>query len=643
MTHVWCACAFGRFLERGVLKIALALVLMGGAVVTAHAQKIAPGEGKRVQEQPVPYEPAYEVWRDCGLRKGDVNAFVSRRPSRSQTKTKQATITVNYGSGFPDQAVEAYERAVDIWESHIDSEVEIRIDADRIPDPDPRALGGTIPNQFWVLEAEGGGDTVIAGDALADVLVGEDLAPDSVDLLTDFNFDRNDWHFGEGEAPSGQIDFTTVALHEIAHGLHYLSLCRHDQGRCNLELSDGSTAPGIYSEFIRERQSDGSLTTITNQREYSTPESIREGLTSDRLVFDGDGANTLAARSTGPVPPKIYAPSEYNQGSSISHLDEDTYSFEGVNALMTPRVAPAETNRQPGPIVCGQLFDLGWPMGEGCFSEFPGVFGLQEAEADAQPNQITLDWRVRDGAQVDQYVIEKKYFDGPFRDEVVVGAAEAPPVTVGPLGLGQFTFRVRWRRTDGTEQVTVQQVSKTVSLQDGQVDVASKDEQGRATVNASWAVPAESGDFRYVLDRREGSTGPFAAVATNDRPEFSVDGQIPGRYEYRVRAIDADGNEVVSAVEPVEVDFQGEVYLSGPFPNPARNRAVIELTARTAQNVSVSVHNSLGERVYREERELQSKSPVRLSLESRRWSSGVYFLRVKGSEFTKTRKMVVVK
>ncbi len=642
MIHVWCARAFGGLLNRGVFTVGIVLVLTGGVCVTAHAQKIAPGNGKQVQEQPVSYEPDYEDWRDCGLRKGDVNAFVSHLPSRPQKKTRQTTINVNYGSDFPDEAIEAYERAVDIWETHIDSDIEIRIDADRIPDPGPGTLGGTIPIQFWVLEPEGGGEAFIAGDALADVLVGEDLAPDSADIQTDFNFDRDDWHFGEGEAPSEKIDFTTVALHEIAHGLHYLSLCRHDDGQCNFELSDGRMAAGIFSEFLRERQSDGSLTAITDQNEYSTSESIREVLTSDRLVFDGGGANTLAAKSTGPVPPKIFAPPGYQPGSSISHLDEATYSFESVNALMTPRVAPAETNRLPGPIVCGQLFDVGWPMGDGCFSEFPGVFALREVETDASQNQITLDWRVQDTAQVEKYVVEKKYFNGQFREETVVDTAEAPPITIGPLGLGQFAFRVRWVRADGSEQVTLRQVTKTVSLQDGQVEVVSKDEQGRATVDASWAVPTESRNFRYMLERRRGSGGAFSAVVTEDRPEFSIARQTPGKYEYRVRSVDSEGNELFSSVEPVEVDFQGDVFFLGPFPNPVQDRAAVEITARNEQTVSVSVYNSLGERMYREERELQSRSPVRVSLNSRQWASGVYFLRVKGAEFTKTRKMVVV-
>lgn len=57
---------------------------------------------------------------------------------------------------------------------------------------------------------------------------------------------------------------------------------------------------------------------------------------------------------------KIYAPTTFNGGSSISHLDELT--FNGTpNALMTPQIAAQERIRNPG-IGTDILNNLGWEM-----------------------------------------------------------------------------------------------------------------------------------------------------------------------------------------------------------------------------------------------------------------------------------------
>jgi hypothetical protein len=110
-----------------------------------------------------------------------------------------------------------------------------------------------------------------------------------------------------------------------------------------------------------------------------------------------------------------------------------------------------------------------------------------------------------------------------------------------------------------------------------------------------------------------------------------------------VVARDGQGNELESEPEPVDISFDGDVFIAGPSPNPAQNRAVVELTARQTQDASVAVYNSIGKRVYVEERRFDGQRPVRLVLDTRRWGSGVYFFRVTARDFAKTRKMVVVR
>jgi len=47
--------------------------------------------------------------------------------------------------------------------------------------------------------------------------------------------------------------------------------------------------------------------------------------------------------------------------------------------------------------------------------------------------------------------------------------------------------------------------------------------------------------------------------------------------------------------------------------------------------------------VYTERRQLQAEAPTTLRFNTSMWSSGVYFLRVQGEDFSKTRRFAVVR
>ncbi len=628
-----------RFLSRCrgvVVGLFIAGILFGGP--SAWAQE----DSSLVATQRLAYEVPYAEWKDCGLRKGEVDAFVVRRPDSKTRRKRAATIQVQYGPNFPSAARAAYERAVNIWETHIESDVEIRIEAGAIEDPPADALGGTIPTQFWILE-DADGPQFIAGDALADAMTGQDAAPDSTDMMTDFNFERNDWHYGEGPAPSGTVDFTSVALHEIAHGLHYLSLCNKTPsgGQCRFDVGEAEVAD-LFSVRLREQLPDGELLSLTEEDTYSSSVGLGQALTSDRLVFAGSRSEDGARRSTGPVPPKIYAPPTFREGSSLSHLDESIYPFEGTNALMTPYIAPAETNRLPGPVVCGQLGDIGWSLGVDCEQHFQDIFNVRfAAQTDTTNESVILTWSQRDRANIDEFVIEQQYFNGPY--EVVKRGIDAPPVTLDSLGLGRFSFRIRWIREDGTQGVSVRNLERTVSLKNLRADVVGRDREGRGSVELAWDVPPGTpSTFSFRVEQAKGDGSQYQNVGGAAHQKFSAERQPPGYYTYRVVAQDSKGNTLVSSEMPLRISFEGPVYANGPYPNPTRDQATLVLTSRRFQDTTVEVFNAIGERVYRSKRLLGRQESTRFTFDSSEWASGMYVIRIQGRTFTTTRKMMVV-
>ena len=625
--------------------------LFWGPVVSAQ-------ETPRIMGEPIPHEQILntERYQDCGLRKRAVNAFVSHRPAPKRSRQTASTIEVNYGPNFTPQAREAFERAVDIWESHISSPVPIQVDASY------EALGAGVlaaagPNNFYGVDASGNGKVDdIVGDALRDAIVGEDPSPQETDIIVNVNSQRDDWHFGPGDAPSGTIDFTSVALHELGHGLNYIGLFSLDQGRGEYfsDTVEGNRVVGVYDRQVLEEQGSGTLRALTNTSIYPNPsEGLGEALTSGQLFFGGAASEATAALGDGPPRPKLYAPTPFAEGSSIAHLDESAYPFETRNALMTPRINQAETNRQPGPILCGQFRDMGWPLGMGCQQYFRTLFAVSVEEDPGQSGSRTLSWREASDANIQEYVVDRRYFDGAFEEIKRVDASEVSgsSLTVENLGIGTFTFRLRWVQGDSTV-ISPERVRDTIAVRDVAPRISSRDAQERGTINLSWTVPpGTSSDFVYRIERREGRDGPFETVASvpqgtdageEERKRYTAERQTPGRYEYRVRAEDEAGNAVTSAAREVEVDFEGDVYALGPYPNPVRETASFDLTARESQSMQVEVYNTLGKRVYREEREVRPQDPTFLSIDVSQWASGVYFLRLRGEgSVGQTRKMVV--
>lgn len=625
--------------------VGIGVVVGGGGVSSASAQEADIQVGPSVS-----YSKIKPNWQDCGLRKENVDAFVDRRMPRRKQARKAATIEVDYGSGFTNEARQAFQRAVEVWEAHISSPVTIRIDA-TFGELESNVLGGAGSNLVYAVDTNGDDNLdTIYGDALVDAISGQDQQSGQPDIVATFNRNRDDWHFGEEPAPAGTIDFTSVVLHEIGHGLNYFDTSEVDDagtgqyGAIDFN-NDGSPdgIPSIFARFLARENTDGSLTALTNEAIYPNPSSaLGDALTSDQLVFNADSANIAANLNPGPIPPKMYAPPAYQPGSSIAHLDERTYPFESPNALMTPQLNTAETNRLPGPIVCGQLFDMGWPQGGRCTRYFQDVFGLQlAADTDTSQASVTLDWEVSDDANIREYVIQRKYFDGDFENVRRIDASAAPPVTLDSLGIGEFAFRVRWENEDGTENTSFEQVEIDVNLTDVTAEVTNRDEQGRATVQVGWTVPPGTDGFTYRVERAAGQGSSFRQVGAETDRVFEESRVTPGQYRYRVVAEDGE-NTVTSPVASADVSFEGDVFVIGPYPQPVQEQATVMLTAREMQEASIEVFNTLGERVYSENRTLQAQQSTPLRFDTQQWGSGLYILRVSGQQFTTERKLMVV-
>jgi len=95
----------------------------------------------------------------------------------------------------------------------------------------------------------------------------------------------------------------------------------------------------------------------------------------------------------------------------------------------------------------------------------------------------------------------------------------------------------------------------------------------------------------------------------------------------------------------VSVGLDAVYAVSEAYPNPAvRGRATVEVAVQETQPVRAAVYDMLGRRVaVLHDGPLAAQKTHRLTLETSRWTSGTYFVRVNGAHFTAMRKVVVAR
>jgi hypothetical protein len=275
---------------------------------------------------------------------GPPEEFLKKMAAGKRTKT--STIIVEY-VGFDTQAKNAFQFAVDIWESLIESPVPIRIRAFWQP-----LEAGTLGSAIWA-NAFANFDNAQSLNtfypvALAEKISGKQLNhPDSVDIFANFNSNAA-WYFGTtGIPPVNTHDLVSVVLHEIGHGLGFVDSYNFASGQGSVGIN-GSGVPFVYDLAIENSVGQNIFTNFT-----SPSAALGTQLTSNNLFFNSPTASPK---------PKLFAPTSFSGGSSIAHLDENTYPAGNPNSLMSPQIGFREVMHDPGPLVKAMFSDMGWVL-----------------------------------------------------------------------------------------------------------------------------------------------------------------------------------------------------------------------------------------------------------------------------------------
>src|SRR5262249_5196871 len=172
---------------------------------------------------------------------------------------------------------------------------------------------------------------------LANKLNGSDLDAADPDISAQFNSALgttctfpNPWYYGlDGNPPGSQIDFLSVVLHEIGHGLGFLTFVDDTNGQLlqgfndtfMLNLEDHNTSPFAWS-------------LMTNAQRAASAKDTGNLHWTGAAVVANSGILTGGGRDpSGHV--LMYAPNPLQSGSSVSHFDTSCTPNEVMEPIYT--------------------------------------------------------------------------------------------------------------------------------------------------------------------------------------------------------------------------------------------------------------------------------------------------------------------
>jgi len=273
---------------------------------------------------------------------GTQPASTQSAPTKSKNLEIKSKFSVKYNN-FPEWAKKEVQASIDVWSANFKSSVVVSVDASWGRSSSWGVLGSARPGSFFSAFSGAPDPSLWYASALANALAGKDLDKANPEIVIQVN-SAAAWNTrGDGVPTNNEYDLQSVFLHEIGHGLGFLSNDAYDPF-FGLGSLDQPTPFDAY------------LQTGDGRRLADLPTPSKElgvALTSS-LVWSG----VNAVKANGGIKPKMYTPARYESGSSTSHLDEATFASSGVDSVMTPSLDPGEIFKEPGPLLLAMMEDL---------------------------------------------------------------------------------------------------------------------------------------------------------------------------------------------------------------------------------------------------------------------------------------------
>jgi hypothetical protein len=276
--------------------------------------------------------------------------------------TPAAPVGGNSGATVGAQRLIAFQYAALIWGAWISSSIEIKVEANfdnLFCTTTSAVLGAAGPTTVHRDFAGAPQPGTWYPQALANSRAGIDLLQFQSDIVAFFNSDlgapdclsSSGWYYGlDVNPPVGKIDFVTVLVHELGHGLGFLSLVDSNTGAKFFGFDDA------YMRNLEDHVTGMVFPAMTNAERFAASTNTGNLHWVGANVVAASGRLSAGVDPTGHV--QMFAPGNFQPGSSVSHFDTALLPDE----IMEPFYTGA--SHDVG-LALELIADLGWELGTG--------------------------------------------------------------------------------------------------------------------------------------------------------------------------------------------------------------------------------------------------------------------------------------
>ncbi|MEJ6573862.1 MAG: fibronectin type III domain-containing protein [Actinomycetes bacterium] len=343
----------------------------------------------------------------------------------------KSTFNVDF-TNTPEIYHAAISAAADVWAQNFTSKVPVKVKVLWERQLNSGILAAASPGKFHSNFKNIPDNDLWYASALADAISGEDIEPTIPEITIRINSLNGPMLYlgTDGNCPSNKYDLESMILHEMGHGLGFLSNADYDElyGYGSIQQP---TPFDAYAQLPDGRR----------LMDLDSPSlELGQALTQP-LVWSG--AN--AVRANNGIKPLLYTPSVYELGSSVSHLDETTFSNSARDSVMTPNLKFGEVFHLPGPLLIAIFEDLLAKPPAGIPYGIPGAPRNVKALVGDKSAIVTFDPPINQRtAQITSYVIK---VNQTGNEKTVMQS----PVTISGLTNGSaYSFTVQAKNAVGS-------------------------------------------------------------------------------------------------------------------------------------------------------------------------------------------------
>jgi hypothetical protein len=360
---------------------------------------------------------------------GDGQVAVKQKPRPpSANLEKKSNFVVDFNT-VPDVAKPAIQAAIDTWSENFSSTVDVKVNISWARSSNYGVLAAASSVSNFVFP-EAPDKTLYYASALANSIAGRDLDKNKPEMEITIT-STAPWYLGtDGNCPKNLYDLQSVILHEMGHGLGFISGSYYDEfsGAARIEMP---TPFDAYAQLPDGRRlADMPSPSLETGRAMTTS-----------LVWSGENG----IRANNNVKPKLFTPSVYEPGSSVSHLDEATFKDSTLDAVMTPNLDSGEVFHLPGPLLLAMFEDMRLKPPAGVSYALPQVVQNQKALISDQAAIIQFEPPIN--ARVAQ-IIEYQIKNLQTGDSLTV--KESPAIFRSLKNGVKYTFAITAKNSLGT-------------------------------------------------------------------------------------------------------------------------------------------------------------------------------------------------